>query len=563
MDLFIKSFLPNPTSRNIKEVFHNDGAQSAAGNSLTCYMTINSSVDSDDLSNLSKFVWNGILEEFVHYEGSVLEGLKKSLKVGVAKVRELLRHNQELIESGVNFELTLVSIVQGSLYIALLGEHDVVIFRDNERISIAQLFRDHKVNAGSAAIYPTDVIMVTQDDKGISWSDPVALLDRLESGRSDEEPKGLLLLSQEVNFDQLLEGKDLEPIVKVEQEEQPAVEKEPQPDESSPYLEDLDGQDSDLEIDNETPLLKEDEEVKEETDVSPAKMATLNKMVKAGEKLEKVSPAVKKAYEVTKSYLSKGFALLSWLIEKLGAFIQKIVELIFNIADGKFGRQPWFKRIRAKMTQTRIGGGSLGQVRLGDYTQKQQRSKRLAIIAIIIAAIVFGAWGVKQTKEAAAARERHAQYLEFATVIQGYVQDAKDSVHSDKDGAEIALFNASEEYEALPYDKALLSPEDLSAYEDLNDEILTVEDQLFNREEISEGNGMEVLVDAKLSFGSKSSPTDIAIKKDNLLNENLYVTDSGEAALFVITTAGSVSRVTDSESILKSPMFVDVGVEGA
>ncbi|MCA9375011.1 hypothetical protein KC622_01630, partial [Candidatus Dojkabacteria bacterium] len=93
---------------------------------------------------------------------------------------------------------------------------------------------------------------------------------------------------------------------------------------------------------------------------------------------------------------------------------------------------------------------------------------------------------------------------------------------------------------------------------------LGVSDKLNKVVAVSESNSnIELFIDGRIDFSDSSDPTDIAIYKNSDQEEILVVTDRGSKAVYTVPTYDKVvSKVPDKNSVVVSPLFVDVGVDG-
>lgn len=599
MKLFLKYFMPKSDPKYVKEVFHHDGEKG----SLSCYITVSTDVESESLNNLTKFIWNAISDEFIESEGAILPTLKECLRAGIAEASSLLRNDKELVEHGVNFEMTLLSIMDGNLYVAYVGEHDIFVFRGSEKISIGDLLRAHKVKAGSAALQSDDVIFVTDNDPGIEWENPSSLLLNLQIDNDNaDNDYGMMFLSQTVDFDGLINGKQSNDLLSIEEPLESELGDDEGNDEGGDDSQNPDlevGEEDEIESSNPSAYLNDFEENSldetfpiENTDtiehnlenkiLHPDQVTILEKPIladkesvsdssgrpslNASEMAKNVKPVIQNGVVKGKELLNKGIEGVGYVYDKVADTIGKWTTRGLNSLEGNFGRKPWFKRLKALMSQTRIGdnNNNLGSIRLGATSEKNTRNRRVFTVVLIVLGIVVAIWGYNRSQQIKAENERHDAFIAYQTEVSGYLESAENQLKSDADAAAQELANAKQAYQSLEIDLELLNKEDQASYNDLGEKLVTLEDSLYDRTPISKGNGMELFVDANLSFGSRTSPTDIAIKKDQTLTEYLYVVDQGETAVFLIgTSSGQVTRVADNDNILEKPSYIDVGVDGA
>ena len=81
-----------------------------------------------------------------------------------------------------------------------------------------------------------------------------------------------------------------------------------------------------------------------------------------------------------------------------------------------------------------------------------------------------------------------------------------------------------------------LNDEDTTKLQELKDRRLNIEDTLFKRKVISDGDGsISTYIDSRLSFGEGSAPSDIEVYTDKSLNTYLFITDLGLKSVFRVS----------------------------
>ncbi|GAB4160786.1 MAG: hypothetical protein Fur003_4250 [Candidatus Dojkabacteria bacterium] len=669
MSLFLKYTVPESKNGDAVEVFHYEahgGGLMPQMGSLTCLLTLKSE-KGGDLHNVSRFVWNSIVEKYKYYEGSTLQALKASLQTGTEKLRDLIKNDETYSESGIDFEITILSINEANLYVAFLGNHQLILSRGAETTSILDLLKEHKVSSGSVGFLPSDILLLT--DKGVDDTFQLTKENLSKLINSPKEAEGAyILISQSVDFEQFVDvpvdeyTELLEEVVEEEgtnpkQEKAPVEEtktsvaneeiadletagtlpdtdatydteattedetetinasenmkedeidvKQPlletdelpietaQPRETELESEELtkkkdtplqgiisklggltsfkknksakildDGEELDSEIENDTSLSDETSSIEESSSTPNKLMKVTSGVANLGNRLKTTSSTI-----ITKA--RPAAQKTGSLFNKLGAAIAKVFSKLkqsfLGMLSTKYGRKPWFKRFMAKFTQSEFGTSRLGKLRVGGYRTSALRNKRVlyVIIGIVLILVVF--WGIKATKEANAKRYIHTQFTSYYEKVDDLISEAEGKIKTDKDAAEIGLFNANEELAKLPVKEDSLSAEDKALLTQLRSKVLSIEDQLYNRTLLVEGsNNISLFIDGKLSFGKDTAPSDIAIKRDSLLTEYLYIVDEGSKAIYQVTTSdATVKKIEDPENLIKDPLYVDIGVEGA
>jgi hypothetical protein len=574
----LKFFIPESKEGVIRRIYHKSVEKGVGSNvELMCYITMESEVSAADLTNVATFSWNSLLETFENYGGAALPAVKKALRNGISKAQELLKNNKEIVEKGIDFEVTLIAIVEGNMYLALIGEHTVNLFRDGEVHLISEMLNSHNVNSGSIAVFPSDVIALTDSSKNLDWTTPRTLLTELDEKLNEEKLKyGAIFASQHVNFDDLIglssddSPYDLTHLVE-EDEVEESVKEEPIIEKT--VIDDALIEEAIEEVDNlektekneDTEILVEDKEIEKE--VITTHEIPENKVTEIKNKISgKYQSAVPVLMKI-KEFFLRVWKFISIYIAKLVEVIKKVVSVIStaltNLASKQFGSQPWFKKFQAKLSQNNLGAKpSLGKIEIGGLNKTDLRNKRSAIFIAVIVGIVVVIVGVNKTKEAKQIAEIHDGYIAYEVSIEKHITEAEGKAKSNPESAAISLFEANKLVSEPTIDLSLLSASDQEALELLKGSIMSVEDKLYDRTAISQGSGMELFVDGKLKFGDNTDATDIAIYRDPTLVEYLYVTDKGLDSLFWITTAGKVRIVEDNGVGITDPLFVDIGAKG-
>ena len=79
-----------------------------------------------------KFVWDGVVDGYLYSNAkSTNESLKDSIKEGVRKVKDLIRNDKGMEESGININFVVVAQKEEGLYIGNFGENEIYIYKEN------------------------------------------------------------------------------------------------------------------------------------------------------------------------------------------------------------------------------------------------------------------------------------------------------------------------------------------------------------------------------------------------------------------------------------------------
>jgi len=604
--LNLKFFIPESTDGVFRHVYQKSIEKGIGSKvELICYITMASDVSTADLANVSTFTWNSILETFENYDGAALPAVKKSLRNGINKAQEILKNNKEIVKKGVDFEISLIAFIDGNMYLALIGDHMINLFRNDEVHLISEMLSSHQVNSGSVAVFPSDVVAITDSSKSFDWESPRALLTDLDEKLIDRDlESGTIFVSEQVDFTELIglvtedSPYDLTNLVEDEADEvedmieeefvnevkdlskegfqKGSLEETKNNQESKSFNEIEDN--NQIKIDKNLEVKNEDEiEFKGKSDLEVDDISQENEITSVGSKNEKISQMTNKFKDTaklispiiqkTKNVLQKVWTFFITYITKVMEFLSRSfhsISKLFEISlSKKFGNQSWFKRIQAKISQNELGNNpSLGRIKMGGLNTSELRNKRASILIAIVIGIIVIIVGINKTKEAKLTKEIHEGYISYETKVTNYITTAESKLNSDSEGALLSLFEANQLVNTPTIDMTVISADDKDNFKKLKSKILSVEDVLYNRTAITQESGMELFVDGKLKFGDTTDATDIAIYKDPTQVEYLYVTDKGLDALFWITTAGKVKMVENNNVDIKDPLFVDTGAMG-
>lgn len=259
---------------------------------------------------------------------------------------------------------------------------------------------------------------------------------------------------------------------------------------------------------------------------------------------------------------------LSPVVNKVGTKVsERYNTLSSKVKDrlsDRYGRKLWYKRIMAKLSQSRVGTGRAPGLRLGEYREKANRRGKVAKIALafVIVAFVFSAWRVTQSWKYNA--EVHNQFVAYASQLESGIRNAESKINSNADEAVLALFNLEKMLKENPVKMDELSENDRKTYSELEGRVLGISDKVNKITVLSEEKGnITLFADGRIDFDSNSAPTDIAIFRNSDLVEQLFITDRGTSSVYRIATVGSdVKKIPDTAGVVKNPLFIDIGTQG-
>ena len=506
------------------------------------YALLNIQAERDvNVERVAKFVWDSIVDGYLYsISETTNESLKDAINSGVEKVKELIKHDKELEETGIDVSFTIVLVKQEGIYIGLFGEGDVFSFKNNSLVNISDILKEKNANTAGIALGDEDLVMVSssgllqesvpelsrsKDVKSL-WKYLTTLGEKLEGTNS------LLYLVQEKE-----EKKVKEPI----QEQFPTK------------------------VKKETPEVVE--KVKENTEKILKPIGKI-KNIKKGDGQTTLQDfrdklKAKERFSKVKIFINNQWKKVSPFFKKVGAFLSEKFSNLKEKLSQKFGKKKWYKRIASKFSTMRGGRKSRGVqgMRIDNYKQRDLRSKRFKLLGLAVVIIVLLVLGVNFTMKMKEAREISARAEESFTRVEDLIKKVEDNFAVDKDASETFLFQAEKALEEAPDG---LNEEDLAKYNELKERILELGDTLYKRIGVVEKDSrLDTFLDTRLAFGEGSGVKDLAIYKDRYENEYLVAADAGRSTIYRVSLYDkSVKALPDTEALVKEPKFVYVGNNG-
>lgn len=251
------------------------------------------------------------------------------------------------------------------------------------------------------------------------------------------------------------------------------------------------------------------------------------------------------------------------LLEKTSQFFKGIIAKINTAITSLVGKQHWFKKVSSKISENKVFDRreSMKGMKIDGYKEKSVRFSRIRTVVIAVLIIVLLAVGINFTINAKKARERHNLAQDGFTKIEKLLDKAEGDMVVDASAAELSVFQTEKLFEGIPSE---LNDEDSAKLQELRGRRLNIEDTLFKRKAISEGDGsITSYIDPRLSFGEGSAPSDIDIYKDKSGNAYLLVTDPGLKSVHRVSLYDKkVEKIPDAEALIKEPKYVSVGNKG-
>lgn len=495
------------------------GDRSFQKGDLYCLLSIESEEDIQ-ATTLSKFVWDGILDSYMYSEAKTPnEAIMEALKMGEKKVRDLIKNDKSLEESGVNLNFALIANKKDGFYIGVYGDMEVFVYREGSFVCISEVLK--KNNAKTAGV-------ILRKDEFLALSTPElfsAFVDSFDSNAGVDAIENSLK-----SIENSLEG--LEGIFT-------------------------------LRVEDDTREEVSDENVNDSGDME-TKESSLNQQDIEEERKAIVLNGGMNKYVA--KLLDIWISVKAFFVEKYKQILDKISDLVSPVRKKTgelLSNKKTFKKVEAKLSEIKFSRPkkNLQGFRIDGYKSRNIKQKRIKIVVLGFLCIVGISLLAKYIVDKKKENEIHNTATEQMDEAEKYLEDASNNVVKDKDSAEVSLYKANEILNSVSKE---ISEEDSKRKESLSSEYLNLEDTLLNRIPVSESNStITEYLNTRLAFGENSSPSDIVLYTDDSGNNYLYISDEGNKAVYRVSLYDkSVSKVPDTSSLLKSPEYIDYGNNG-
>lgn len=480
-----------------------------------------------------KFAWDGIIDGF---EYSKTDSVNESLKLGLAeatrRVKQLITNDKEIGKHGVNVNFTIFASNNGAVYIGLLGESDIFVYKEGRLVDIYEMLASKKAKTAAVAIGEDDLIFSSTEGylkenlpkliaaKGVQEISLV--LEELGEGLGDDS--GIVVFSKV--SEKKIEKKERE-VAKIDKR-------------------------------------KRRKEVSQPTDSDYIPISKTNKKIFKGTSqdrdLKEFLSSFFKKFAFLKVWAGKVSAKTSLLLSnmslKVSSTFQKMGEKIKGLVTNRVGKKRWFKKFSAGVTQSNLGKkpSKFKEFRIDGYKEKDLRTKRIKQFVFILLGVALVVGGVIFTIDQKEARERSREANSIFDEVGRLVNEAKSNLGTDRESAEMALFKASERLGKIPTE---LKKGDSEKLENLNAQVLGIQDSLFKRSRLS-GANIEKYYNT-YTFNNDSRPEDIGIFRDSNGRELLIVTDPGTKSVYTRSLYDNkVEAISDSNGVLSKPYKIYV-----
>ena len=491
---------------------------------------------------LLKFAWDGIVDGFEYSKiDSTNESLKLALSESTRRVKQLITNDPEIGNHGVDINFTIFVSNNGGIYIGLLGESDIFVYKKGRLVDIFEMLSSKKAKTAAVAIEGGDLIF--SSTKGvlkenmqrlISAKDREELIFTLEElGKEIGDDMGLVVLTKEIEEKKVGVIGSITSVKKNVEEKEPSA-KEPS---NSDYI---------PESKVSKKIFRTPEEEKD---------------------LRDIFHKIFKKFSFIKTGINKVLPALSSVLKKMGngisVFFKKGILNVKEKISQKLGKKRWFKRVSATVSQGTLGkkkATEFKEFRIDGYKQRGTRLHRIKIVAFIFLGLALLVAGIKFTIDQKEAREISKVANSVFIQVEDFLSDAQSKMGTDRAGAQILVFRASDELSKLPKE---LSTKDKERYEELKGQVLGIEDSLYKKIRLSISNGSIEKYYDTFNSNQDSKPEDIGIYRDGNGNEYLVITDIGSKSVYTISLYDKkVANIKDDNKVLNRPFKVYARSQG-
>lgn len=108
---------------------------------------------------LAKFAWDGVVDGFEYSKtDSTNESLKLGLTEATRRVKQLIVNDPNIGKYGVEINFTVFVSSDRGVYIGLLGESDIFVYKDGRLIDIFEMLKNKSAKTAAVAIEEGDLI---------------------------------------------------------------------------------------------------------------------------------------------------------------------------------------------------------------------------------------------------------------------------------------------------------------------------------------------------------------------------------------------------------------------
>ena len=124
-------------------------------------LSVSSSVEISG-DKIVKFAWDGIIDGFEYSKtDSINESLKLGLTEATRRVKQLIVNDTEIGKNGVDINFTIFVSSNGGMYIGVLGESDIYVYKDCRLVDIFEMFESKKAKTAAIALEKNDLVFAS------------------------------------------------------------------------------------------------------------------------------------------------------------------------------------------------------------------------------------------------------------------------------------------------------------------------------------------------------------------------------------------------------------------
>ncbi len=505
-------------------------------------------LDSDEQSNMSKFVWQAFLDSYREASGSVIECVESALTSASMQIRKISGN----YSNDLSLNIGVVVDLSHTTYFAQLGDMDFFVYRDDEFSNLSKVLNDGDVEVGSFKGKVDDVILLGIDQTWSRLADELVEDSIFQMTKSFVEEIGLHGQVISITF-----GEDIEEV----DSDSPVNEGQLVSEEFSEFKEyaaDVTSGDYD------------DENFAVKAQIASG---SLNEKVVNRDSRENVSPS--HGDSKNENTFFRSLTLVKGFFEGLGDFVLKIFVPIWNglitivgstitkilgLFSKRYYHKKWYKRLNSKISLVNMDRASrkVSKLKLGDYKLKQQRTRRLAlaISAMAVGFVLFMGY-----RAANNVKLRNDFQDNFQTQVQ-VIEDKISEVEVPGGESLAILAEVDGLVEGIDEDSKYFTDENATVLGAATSKISDAEDIAYKRTRLSpEATNIDLFYDFVVELGEDSVLTDIEIYTDEDGAQHLLFVDQALAKVYRLSFFDKKLRSLPGD-VLKSPTKVSVGVKG-
>lgn len=492
---------------------------------------------------IAKFAWDGIVDGFEYSKSdSFNESLKSALQESTRRIKQLVNNDSSLSQHKIDINFSVFVFNKKTVYVGIVGGNDIYVYKNGRFVNITEMLT--KKSAQTAGLVLEDEDLLFTSTSTVIKRNMARIM-----GQQNKEciKERIVDFKQNIGKGEGILMFDTGEVVKVKASEEKCLDEVVNDKDISTTASNSDEpSDSDY-----ISINKEEEKVEERPNRSEKDLKYF---------VNKFTSRISKIWK----------SLSSALIPMLSNFRGKVKAGILNMwwkVKEKFQHKKVFKRISARVSQSDLGrrgrnlDSDLKSLKIDGYKKRDKRVKRFKTVFLVIAGIALVAFGVKFTIDQKEARAIHRQADGILASVEEMVNKAEEKAYTDRSSAETYVFKAQSELQNIP---SGLNESDETRRAELESKVLGIQDDLYKRVRVSERDGSaESYLDTRLAFGETSSPTDIALYRDDKGTEYLVIADPQMKAVYRVSLYNKeVQKVPDKNGVLKKPQYLYIGKSG-